>query len=533
MDINHIIDSPFRQLGRGVPESTALSIDGDETWSYADLRRRRDQFIAHLLDVGIQHGDRVGMVLSNSLDYVALYFAIARLGAVAVRLNFRLAPPELQFLIEDSGCSAVVFHSSHTDKVELTQRGGRAITWTCLSDDDTKVPVWAIEPDPGMHITDLSTIPGPRGEDPLMIMYTSGTTGRPKGSVWTHDNALWFSTIQTLQWGFSHRSVSLTTGPLYHAGAFECFILPALMNYGTGVIMSSGGMSADRIARTVEKAKVSLALLYSFLIYEILRLDDEQLKRFDSLQLIMSGGDPLEGWALDSLVTKLPAVQLNKGFGLTEGGAQSAVLPHTFARSHAETVGRPLPLTEIRVVDPNDIDVPPGEKGEVLVKAPSISGIYWNRPEASAETFFDGWCRTGDIGMITEDGFLTICGRSKDMIRSGGENIYPAEVEAVLSEHPDVSSVSVVGVPDSNYLEVGCAVVVPAGTEVLADELEASLRSFGRSRLAKYKCPRHYVFVEALPVSPSGKILKKQLREQYAVIGSPSSNSDYKESKPQ
>ncbi|MFE7419907.1 class I adenylate-forming enzyme family protein [Rhodococcus sp. NPDC057529] len=518
MDINHIVDSPFRALPRGDKSAPAVSIDGTTWWTYADLRARRDCYVTALRDAGVVKGDRVGIILLNSLDYVALYFAIARIGAIAVRLNFRLAPAELSFLIEDSGSEVVFFHSSRSDQLEPVRGDLSVRTWFCLEDDDTPVPEWAMEPDLTCPDHGVDDLPRPAGNDPVMIMYTSGTTGRPKGSVWTHDNVMWFATIQAMQWGFTSETVTLTTGPLYHAGAFECFTLPALMVYGKAVIMSSGGMSAERIAGTIEAAQVTHALLYPFLIYDLIAMGAGELRKLDPLELIMSGGDPLQAWAIDALSEHLPHAVLNKGFGLTEGGGQSAVLVQEFSRSHAHTVGRPLPLTEIRVVASDDVDAAAGEVGEIWVRSPAISGLYWNRPEATKATFVHGWCRTGDLGQISEDGFLLVSGRSKDMIRSGGENIYPAEIEAALAHHPGVAAVAVVGVPDSKYLEVGCAVIVPAADSGPVDELESSVRDMVAARLAKYKCPRHYAFVDALPVSPAGKILKRELRDTYASI---------------
>ncbi|NGP07755.1 long-chain fatty acid--CoA ligase [Rhodococcus sp. 14C212] len=516
MDINHIVDSPFRALPRGDQDAPALSIDGTEWWSYADLRDRRDRYIKVLLDAGVTPADRVGMILVNCLDYVALYFAIARIGAIAVRLNFRLAPAELSFLVEDSGSTVVFFHSSRTQQLEPIHEDLSVRSWFCLRDDETAVPEWAQAPDLDSPADGIDDLPRPSGADPVMIMYTSGTTGRPKGAVWTHDNAMWFATIQAMQWGFTRRTVTMTTGPLYHAGAFECFTLPALMVYGRAVIMSSGGMSAQRIADTIAAAQVSDALLYPFLIYDLLALGPDRLRTLGSLKLVMSGGDPLQAWAIEALTEHLPNVELNKGFGLTEGGGQSAVLTQEFSRSHADTVGRPLPLTEIRVVGIDGSDTAPDEVGEIWVRSPAVSGVYWNRPEATKETFVDGWCRTGDLGRVTSDGFLLVSGRSKDMIRSGGENIYPAEIEGVLARHPDVGAVAVVAVPDSKYLEVGCAVVVPADDDKPQDELESALREWAATHLARYKCPRHYVFVDELPVSPSGKVLKRVLRDTYA-----------------
>lgn len=518
MDVNHIVDSPFRALPRGDKDRPALSVDGDEWWTYADLRASRDRYVKMLRGAGVTKGDRVGMILLNSLDYVALYFAIARIGAIAVRLNFRLAPVELSFLIEDSGCEVVVFHSSRIGQLDPVRGELSVRTWFCLKDDEAPLPEWAVEPDRASPGDGCDDLPRPSGSDPVMIMYTSGTTGRPKGSVWTHDNVLWFATIQVMQWGFTSETVTMTTGPLYHAGAFECFTLPALMVYGRAVIMSSGGMSAERVAGTIESAQVTDALLYPFLIHDLLSLGAEGLRALDTLRLIMSGGDPLQAWAIEALGERLPHVVLNKGFGLTEGGAQSAVLVQEFSRSHAKSVGRPLPLTEIRVVGPDGNDTAHDEVGEIWVRSPAVSGVYWNRPQATKETFVDGWCRTGDLGEITADGFLVISGRGKDMIRSGGENIYPAEVEAVLFRHPSVAAMAVIGVPNSKYGEVGCAVVVPAADAGPLHELEEALRDLAAARLAKYKCPHHYVFVDELPTSPSGKTLKRVLRDTYGSI---------------
>lgn len=520
MDINHILDAPFASLRHGDPSAVALSLDGTAEWTYAELRERRNRFITQLLDANIGRGDRIGMIMVNSLDYIALYFAVARLGAVAVRLNFRLTASELAGLIDDAACSAVYFHSSRAAQLDPLEGKEAVGLWCCLRDDDSGVPSWAVEADLSVEYAHVDDLPSPAEQDPVVIMYTSGTTGRPKGSVWTHGNSLWFATIQTLQWRFSSRTVALTTGPLYHAGALECFILPALLNNGTGVIMSSGGMSALRIADTVERTQADHALLYPFLIYDILGLEQEQLRKLDPLRLIMSGGDPLEPWALDGIAEKLPGVHLNKGFGLTEGGAQSAVLTHEHTRSHAATVGRPLPLTRIRVVRPDGTDATAGEIGEIWVKAPSISGVYWNRPDATAETFTAGWCRTGDLGTMTDDGFLRIAGRHKDMIRSGGENVYPAEVEGVLAADPLVSTVTVVGVPHPEYTEVGCAVVVPAHAGIDHADIKEALRERARNRLAGFKRPRHYVFIESIPTTSSGKIRKNVLREQFARLGS-------------
>jgi fatty-acyl-CoA synthase len=254
-------------------------------------------------------------------------------------------------------------------------------------------------------------------------------------------------------------------------------------------------------------------------LYTLLRDEQLDLKLLASLRLIMSGGDPVQPWAMRAIDEKLPGVALQQGYGLTEGGSMVTILDPEDTLAHPDSVGRPFPLTEVRTMLASGEQASPGEVGEVWVRSPAISGVYWDRPEQSRQTFVDGWCRTGDLGRITPDGFLVITGRDKDMIRSGGENIYPAEVEAVLAEHPAVALVAVVGVPDAKYLEVGCAVVRARETGASADELAARLRAYARDHLAGYKCPRHYVFVDELPINTTGKIEKRVLRERYADIG--------------
>jgi fatty-acyl-CoA synthase len=515
MDINWILDSPCEAAPVGDRHATALSIDGRESLTYEQLRERRDRFLKALLDAGVQPGDRVGIMLLNSLDYVALYFAIARIGAVAVRLNFRLAPAELSYIIGDSGCSVLFLHSSRLQQLEPIRHEVPVRVWFYLPDSDSAVmPAWAQRPD--LEVGFDGELPRPRGTDPLMLMYTSGTTGRPKGSLWTHENALWFANMQATMWSYTSSTVAMTTGPLYHAGAFEDLLLAALFAHGTAVMLSSTGLTTERIVDTVRRIGVTHALLYPFLLYDLLRKEDLNPEDLATLRRMLCGGDPVQPWALREVVERFPGIALQQGYGLTEGGALSTVLEAHETLAHAESVGRPIPLTQVRTVRETGETAEPDEIAEVWVRSPAISGIYWNKPDATRETFVDGWCRTGDLGRITPDGYLVLHGRAKDMIRSGGENIYPAEIEAVLSDHPDVAAIAVVAVPDEKYLEVGCAVVVASGS---ADGLEQRLRDLAGERLAGYKCPRYYIFVDELPVNPSGKVQKRILRERYASVG--------------
>jgi fatty-acyl-CoA synthase len=296
--------------------------------------------------------------------------------------------------------------------------------------------------------------------------------------------------------------------------------LSALLLHGTGVITSSGGLTIERIVNAIRDVGVTHVLLYPFALYDLLRKDDLDVADLASLKVIMCGGDVVQPWALKAVDAKLPAVELLQGYGLTEAGSLIAVLDHEYRLQHPTSTGRPIPLTQIRTMLPGGEQAGPNEVGEVWVRSPAISGVYWNLPDESAETFVDGWCRTGDLGRVTLDGFLELTGRLKDMIRSGGENIYPAEVEAVISEHPQVAAVALVAVPDPKFLEVGCAVVKLADPQADPAEVEQTLRAYVNEQLARYKCPRYYAFVDEIPLNAAGKVEKKLLRERYATLGS-------------
>lgn len=522
MDINWIVDSPFEALPVGDPATTAVSIDGIDSLTYGQLRDLRNRYVTVLRDAGVEAGDRVGLMLLNSLDYIALYFAITRIGAIAVRLNFRLSPSELEYVLVDSGCSVVVLHTSRVPQLDPIRAGVPVRRWFALEDGPDPVPDWADEPALAAASAQDDDMSRPAGSDPLMLMYTSGTTGRPKGVIWTHDNALWLASGQSVKWSYTSRTVAMTTGPLYHAGAFEVMLLAALFVHGTAVTMSSGGMTTERIIETIRRASVTHVMLYPFLLYGLLR--DESLSRADigSLDRILCGGDPVLPWALSAVDVKFPGVELQQGYGLTEGGTMSTCLDHEDRFEHPDSVGRPMPLTQVRTVLEDGTSAGAGEVGEVWVRSPTVTAGYWNKPAETAETYVDGWLRTGDLGRITADGFLVITGRAKDMIRSGGENIYPAEVETALAVHPDVAAVAVVAVPDARYREVGCAVVVRSetGSARSDDAVEQDLRVHARDKLAAYKGPKHYAFVAELPVNAAGKLQKHLLRAEYASLGS-------------
>jgi len=498
----------------------AVSFEDAETWTYDELDRRVNAYASALLERGIDAGDRVGILLYNALEYWALYLAVTRLGAVAVRLNFRLTAEELEFAIGDSGCAALCFHSSFAETVGSIRSGLPVRRYIALAHGDVPVPDWA-EPWSVLEQGDqaLPSRPVPAETDPAMLMYTSGTTGRPKGALWSHGNTLWFAAIQALQWQLNETTVAMTTGPMYHVGAVEDLTSAALAVGGHAVVLKSGGFSIRRVLEVVQHQRVTDLFLFPFMIYDLAQLEEAEAAAYDlsSVGRILSGGDPLLPWATQVLQRRYPWIEVSQVYGLTEGTPIAACSTGEETLRRPESVGRPMPFTEISLRDDEGRLVGPDAEGEIWIRSPVVCDRYWQRPEASAETFVDGWCRTGDLGRLTEDGLLCIAGRKKDMIRTGGENVYPAEVEDILMRHPDIREVAVVAVPDDRFIESVCAVVVQAAGKSLTPE---AVVEHCRRHLARYKCPKHVVFASELPRTPSGKLMKFRLREAYRELGS-------------
>ena len=501
----------------------ALSLETDRTWTYADLADHTNRLANGLLSRGVERGDRVGILLANSLEYWALYLAITRIGAIAVRLNWRLTGPELQYALTDSGTSLLCLHgrfgATLAPVLEQTPvRESVVFVEDPAHDDASSLP--GAQPESVLDgAAGEPPVPDPAETDPCMIMYTSGTTGYPKGALWTHGQTVWFAAIEALKWHYDRDSVHLGTTPMFHVSGFEDCNLPVLLSGGHSVHMRSTGLSVERIVEVLRHHGCTDTFLLPATIYQWMSWSELDRVDVPDLRRVVTGGSPILGWAVDRIRARFPQVSMEQAYGLTEGGAMSTVMDPDYLDDHRTSVGRPLPLTEIRIVDPESLEeLPPETDGELWTRSPAVGGVYWGRPEASKETFVDGFCRTGDLARITEDGFIYIIGRTKDMILSGGENIYPAEIENVLADHPDIQESAVVAVPDEKWGETPCAVVVATPGATLSED---DVIALCREHIAGYKRPRHVVFVDELPRNASGKILKRSLREQYAGLGSP------------
>lgn len=513
MHVSYLVNRVEKRFQTLSEEKIALKFESEETWTYGDLNRISNQYAHSLREMGIDKGDRVGILLYNCLEYIALYFAIAKLGAIAVRINFRLLPEELEYILNDSGTKILCYHSSLNEKIEKIHQSIHVQEFVILEDQEIQLPNWAKQWDVLVNSNSEEIVDVEIDKsDPVMLMYTSGTTGRPKGALWSHENTVWFANMQVVKWGFTQESIAMVTGPLYHVGAMEDILIGVLLVGGTGVITKSGGFNIERVLNVIEKEKVSDILLFPFMIYDMLNMQNLSHYKFTNLKRIFSGGDPVIPWAIEQLNHNYPHIGLIQVYGLTEGTPVAASLDPRDVHLKHHSVGKQMPFTEIKIIDDDGVTLMPGEVGEICIKSPAVSLGYWKKPEETAKTFIRGWCHTGDLGFFDEDGYLTIAGRKKDMIRSGGENIYAVEVEDVLIRHPGIRDVAVIGVPDPKFIEVVCAVIVPNEKTELS---ENEILSFIENKIANYKKPKKLVFVDELPRTASGKIQKFRLRADY------------------
>ena len=515
MDISYFLRQPYGQAPRFRPEDAAVGFEDGVALSYAELNRRSVRYANALRELGVVSGDRVGILLYNRVEYWLAYFAITRLGAIAVRLNFRLSAEELVYALTDSGASILLAERDLLKRLEGSRDRidiRHYVAFPNIEESTEAVPAWAkdasileegaaAEPD----------LPLPKPDMPAMLMYTSGTTGRPKGALWAHGTTTWWAAMQALEWNLTPSTVTMITGPMYHIGGLENYALPTLAVGGRVVILRSGNFGIKRTLEIASRQKVTDILLFPTMIYQMLEeggIDDLDLS---SIRRVFSGGDPLLPSAIVQMQERFGWMDIVQVYGLTEGTPIVACSGPGQCRTQPASVGRTFPFAEISIRDDAHQPLGPGEVGEIWTRSPANALGYWNKPDATAETFVDGWCRTGDLGVV-KDGALHIAGRKKDMVRSGGENIYPSEIEDLLLRHPSISEAAVIGIPDPVFLEAVCAVVVPRPGAKISDK---DVIAYCADHLAGYKKPKRVVFVDNLPRTPSHKIIKAELRDRY------------------
>jgi acyl-CoA synthetase (AMP-forming)/AMP-acid ligase II len=477
--------------------------------TFAELNARSNQIANALLADDVQKGERVGLLLMNSAEFMEAYFALAKVGAVVVPLNWRLVADELEFILKDSGTRRLIFGDEFVDTVaELHARG-----------DKTDIQQWLQVADESACAHFAGSYPGFRDaappdepemlaadDDMLYIMYTSGTTGLPKGVVHTHTTAIWAILTIAANTYFREGDRYLAALPMFHVGA----LTPLAVNVyrgATSIVMRT--FDPVRAWELIEQERISTGLAVPAMLSFMLQVPDFQRFDYSTLRWMMTGAAPVPP-DLTREYADL-GVEILQVYGLTESCGPACLMDSANALRKPSSTGKAFFHTLVRVVDGEGNDCAPGEAGEVLVKGAHVMREYWNRPEATAETLIDGWLHTGDVAVVDDEGFISIQDRIKDMIISGGENVYPAEIEAVLMSHPDITEAAVIGRESARWGESPFAIVVRSDTSLT----EYQVADFCREKLAGYKQPQGVAFIEEIPRNPSGKILKRVLREQF------------------
>ena len=496
------------------PDAKMLICDDGREYTWEEFNQRVNRLANALPDIGITRGKRVAVLFPNVPEFLEVLFATGKTGAIMVPLNFRLAPPELAYILDDCGATALIYTPDFAVQAEALKELAKGVKkFICVGEDkggggDTNYEKWVSGyPDTEPEVEEEVTL-----DDPHFIMYTSGTTGRPKGAVLTHGNTQWNGVNAVLTYGLDDEHINLVTAPLFHIGGLSAGATPTL--YGGGTVVLSRFFIPDTVLEMIEKYKVNT--MFGIPVMFLLMSQSEKFDEtdFSSIRFFIAGGAPCPVPLIERYLEK--GVTFNQGYGLTETAPAVTALPEVDALRKRGSAGLPLFHVDIRIVDEDDNELPQGEMGEIVISGPNVFKEYWHMPEQTAETLKGGWFHTGDMGRIDEEGYLYIVDRKKDMIISGGENIYPAEVEDVIHGHPKVADVGVIGMRDEKWGEAPLALVVVKEGEELTEE---EIIEFCGDKLARYKTPRKAIFVPELPRTPTGKILKKELRAQYVEGG--------------
>lgn len=484
-------------------------VDGERRVDYRELNRRVNRLSAALQGLGLNSGDRIGILAYNGLEFLETIMAAAKLGLILVPLNWRLTATELSFILNDSGAETLLFVSDLSDLVEGIM-DKTAIRRYIVFGDQEILDARAYEPLLGGQPESEpqpDVLPGL--DTAHIIMYTAGTTGQPKGAILSQGASFWNVLNLNLAMDFTSKDRNLVVLPMFHIGGIGLFTLPMLYIGGTVVVQRTFD-PVQTLALLREEA-ITLFFGVPAIFLALIQHPDFNAAALKGVRIVMSGGAPLPV----SLVKQYDeaGIFLQQGFGMSEAAPSIATLEKDFALKKAGSIGRALFHLDARIVDNDLNDVKTGDVGELVLRGPNLLQGYWNRPDATQEAFSGDWFHTGDLAKMDADGDLYIVERKKDMFISGGENVYPAEVENAIYELPHVSEAAVIGVKHEKWGEVGRAVVVLKENQSLTAE---AIIEHLKGRLAKYKIPKRVVFVEQLPRNAAGKVLKNKLRQRHS-----------------
>jgi fatty-acyl-CoA synthase len=498
------IPGTLRMTAARVPDAEALAFEG-ASYTYRELDTAVDRMVTVLAGAGLRPGDRCAVMATNSDRFVLAFYAALRLGGIVVPVNPALAAPEVAYLLADSGASVLAFDPALAATVDaaLAEDRPEGLTAFCLGSADGHPDLLALS---------AGASPAPADDrvaedDDALLLYTSGTTGRPKGALFDHHRVLWVGVTMVTACGMKAGDRFLHVAPLYHAAELNIMLVPGTMIGAKHVVLPRFDPGA--VLAAMEAERITMFFGVPTMFQFLLRHPDLGSRDLSAWRTGLFGAAPMPPSAVEQMLKALPHVEFLQLCGQTEGG------PGGIYSTAAQVAARPdssghqaLPFTEVRIADPDDQPVAPGEVGEMLLRGESVMKEYWGKPAETAQTLRGGWLHTGDLTRLDADGAMTIVDRLKDMIITGGHNVYSVEVEAAVAAHPDVVDCAVVARPHEDYGESIVAVVTPReGATLTLDDL----RSFCAGRIADFKLP-HDLVIAPIPRNPSGKILKHQLR---------------------
>jgi fatty-acyl-CoA synthase len=483
------------------PHKTALKEhDTGRSLTYAALNKAANYLAMELVqELGIQKGDRVMVLAEHSLEYVTLFAAAQKAGFILVPINYRLAPSEIDYLVANSKPAMLLFEEQFCDKKEqLTNIPAQAIVWTMEKLASFCTLCQDREPVADFHPVEIGE------EDPIFILYTSGTTGFPKGALYTHKMLFWNSINTGLSIEISPNDSTITCMPPFHTGGWNVLLTPFLHRGATVGLLKK--FNADRILQLLDSEKADLFMGVPTMLKMMMDAASFASVNLSSLRYFIVGGEALPLDVIRSWDHK--GIKIRQGFGLTEVGPNLFSLHQDDAIRKIGSIGRPNFYVEIKLVNEEGQEVGPNENGELCLRGPMATPGYWQDPAATAKAIVDGWFHTGDILRRDNEGYLYVMDRIKNMYISGGENVYPAEVERFLLTYPGISEAAVIGVPDPKWGESGKAFIVSKDPHFSADMLLA----YCLKHLAKFKVPKYIEVLPELPKNATGKIDKKALK---------------------
>lgn len=490
------VDWIYKRATLSGNKTALVDIEAGKTLTYSELIERVNKWVTFFISKQIKKGDRIATLALNQVEQFEVMFACRRIGAIYVPLNWRLSAFELEYIIKDCSPKIVLFHDRFEEliqQIRLDECQFYSFRNTILGNESHAVVV-------KKDFSDL---------DPWLIIYTGGTTGKPKGVVLANRSVDWNAINTIISWGLTEHETTLTYMPLFHTGGINALSLPILMNGGTVVIGNQ--FNPSEALKYLDQYKCTISLFVPTMHHMM-----QQTEEFHSLDLsnhlFLSGGAPCPLIIYERYAKK--GYRFKEGYGLTEAGPNNFVITPEVALVKKGSVGKPMMFNEVKVVKKDGTEAGPNEVGELLIRGNHAFIEYWHNSDATSETLVNGWLYTGDLVKKDEDGYFYIVGRKKDMIITGGENVYPLEIEQWLCEHEYIDEAAVVGIPDEKWGEKVTAFITLTGIDNLSDE---ELIQYCKQRLAHYKVPKLFVILKELPKTHVGKIDKKALKGYFEV----------------